>query len=160
MTTSFSIRPGQKQDIPAVFALIKELALYEKAPNEVVVTPEQLEEWAFGENPYYGLIIAEENNQVIGTSIYYTRFSTWKGPLLYLEDLIVTESARGKGYGKKLFEETMRVAQQQNKNGMNWQVLDWNEPAIRFYDTFKATYSSEWLNGKLSRKQIDDYLNQ
>jgi len=160
MTSSITIRQGHKKDIPAVFQLIKELALYEKAPEEVVVTAEQLEDWAFGEKPHYAFIVAEENDEIIGISLYYTRFSTWKGPLLYLEDLIVTEKARGKGLGKMLFVETMRIAQKENKNGMNWQVLDWNEPAIKFYDTFGASYSAEWLNGKLSRKQIDEFLNQ
>lgn len=160
MSSSVVIRKGKPADIPSVFALINELALYEKAPHEVVVSPEELEQWAFGEKAYYDFLVAEDESGILGISLYYTRFSTWKGPLLYLEDLIVTESARGHGLGKMLFEATMRQSLDDGRNGMNWQVLDWNEPAIRFYDSFGATYASEWLNGKLSKQQIEDYLGK
>ncbi|MFY7708277.1 MAG: GNAT family N-acetyltransferase [Flavobacteriales bacterium] len=160
MPSSVDIRKGKPSDIPAVFDLIKELAEYEKAAHEVAVSPQELEEWAFGKKYYYEFLVAVEDDKILGISLYYTRFSTWKGPLLYLEDLIVTEAARGRGLGKMLFEATMRQSLADGRNGMIWQVLDWNEPAIRFYDSFGATYASEWLNGKLSKQQIEDYLEK
>lgn len=158
MPVDIHIRKGKQSDIPEVYRLITELALYEKAPDEVEITAEQLGEWAFGPTPFYAFLVAESNSEILGISLYYTRFSTWKGPVLYLEDLIVTEKARGQGIGKMLFTATMRIAWEEEKKGMVWQVLDWNKSAIRFYDTFGASCSGGWLNGKLTRRQIADYL--
>ncbi|WP_420576130.1 GNAT family N-acetyltransferase [Ekhidna sp.] len=140
------IRKGLKKDLPSVLDLIKELAVYEKALDQVANTVERMEEDGFGDDPVFGFIVAEENNQIIGTSIYYYRYSTWKGKRLYLEDLVVTESKRGEGAGKLLFEATLEIARKTNCSGMMWQVLDWNEPAINFYKKYNTRFEAEWLN--------------
>lgn len=140
------IRKGTKSDLPKALELIKELALYEKAPDEVVNTLEMMEEDGFGKNPVFGFIVAEENDEIYGMSMYYWRYSTWKGKRIYLEDLIVTESKRGSGTGKLLFEETIKIGKEEGATGMMWQVLDWNEPAINFYKKYDAVMADEWLN--------------
>ena len=143
------IRSGKPSDIPATLQLIKELAVYEREPDAVVVTEEELLEDGFGPHPYYGLLVAELDGSIVGISLYYYRYSTWKGKCLYLEDLVISEPHRGKGIGKQLFQATIDQAQKDKCRRMNWQVLDWNEPAIKFYETFKASFDGEWLNGYL-----------
>ncbi len=140
------IRKGVKSDVPAIMALVKELAIYEKAENEVSNTIEQMEIDGFGENPIFYFIVAELNNEIVGMSLYYYRYSTWKGKRLYLEDYIVTESQRGKGLGKLLFDETIKLAKDTECTGMMWQVLDWNEPAINFYKKYPTRFDAEWFN--------------
>ena len=155
------IRKGQKADLPSVLALIKELAEFENAPNEVSVTLEELEEDGFGQHPYYWFIVAEHKAEIIGLSFYFIRYSTWKGRFLFLEDFVVKEDFRGQGVGAQLFEETIRVAQRLEVKGMVWQVLDWNEDAIRFYKKYEASIHTEWLNGKLSNEQLNAFeLNE
>jgi GNAT superfamily N-acetyltransferase len=149
------IRTGTREDIPAAFALVQELALFEKAPHEVDNTPERMLQDGFGENPVFGFLMAEAGGQPVGMSLYYFRYSTWKGRRLYLEDLIVTEAYRGKGLGKLLFEATMKKALELNCYGMSWQVLDWNTPAIEFYKKYGAALDGEWVNCSLSRKQLE-----
>ena len=144
-----TIREAQKQDLPAVLDLVKELALYEKAPEEVTITLSELEKDGFGEHPLYWIILAENEDGIVGMSFYYIRYSTWKGKCLYLEDIVVKEQYRGQKIGKILFEETIKAAKKMNAKLMNWQVLDWNEPAINFYKKFDAELDSEWINGKL-----------
>ena len=148
------IRKGKKEDLPQVLELIKELALYEKAPHEVINTVERMELDGFGPNPIYGLFVAEEDGRIKGISIYYWRYSTWKGKRLYLEDIVVTESERGKGTGKLLFDRTMQHSLDENCTGMMWQVLEWNEPAINFYKKYNAKMDDEWTNCTLEREQI------
>ena len=121
-----TIREGRKQDLARVLELIKELAEYERAPHEVTNTIERLEEDGFVPHPVYGFFVAESEGAIIGISLYYWRYSTWKGKRLYLEDIIVTESQRGKGAGQHLFKRTMEKALEENCTGMMWQVLDWN----------------------------------
>lgn len=140
------LRKGRKEDLPKLLELIKELAIYEKAEDEVVNTVEKMEQDGFGENPIYSFILAEDPSGIIGASIYYYRYSTWKGKRLYLEDLIVTEAKRGVGAGKLLFEETIRIGKQTQCSGMMWQVLDWNEPAINFYKKYQANFEDDWIN--------------
>lgn len=140
-----------------MFALVQELALYEKAPEQVTLTLKQLEEDGFGENPIYGLFVAERNNRIVGMALYYEKYSTWTGRCIYLEDIIVTESERGNGIGHGLFEAVIGVAKERNSARMEWQVLDWNEPAIGFYRKYNATLDGEWLNGKLTRQQIQEF---
>jgi GNAT superfamily N-acetyltransferase len=153
--TNINIRKGTKQDIPVALVLIKELALYEKAPHEVINTVEQMEQDGFGPNPIFGFFVAENERGVVGISIYYWRYSTWKGKRLYLEDIIVTEKERGSGIGKMLFDRTMQHALDENCTGMMWQVLDWNEPAINFYKKYyNARLDSEWINGSLERDEL------
>lgn len=126
------IRTGIRSDLPRVLELIKELAEFEKAPHEVTNTVEMMEKDGFGDNPVYGFFVAENQDGIVGLSLYYWRYSTWKGKRLYLEDIIVTESQRGKGIGKLLFDRTMRHTLDSDCTGMMWQVLDWNEAAINF----------------------------
>jgi GNAT superfamily N-acetyltransferase len=150
-----NIRKGTKQDIPSTLALIKELALYEKAPQEVTNTIEDMERDGFGEEPIFGLFVAEDASEIVGIALYYTKYSTWKGKCIYLDDIVVTESRRGQGIGKLLFEEVIKVSKQTNAARMEWQVLDWNTPAINFYNKFNAVLDAEWLNGKLTKEQLD-----
>lgn len=153
------IRPGQKEDLPRVLELVKELALFERAPHEVTNTLEKMEEDGFGPHPVYGFFVAESRDAIIGLSLYYWRYSTWKGKRLYLEDIIVTESARGRGAGKLLFERTMQKALDENCTGMMWQVLDWNEPAINFYKKYGSKLDAEWVNCNLEAEQIRKLLS-
>ena len=151
------IRKGILADLPIVLELIKELAEYERALNEVTITLKELEEDGFGEHPLYWFIVAEVDGEIVGMSFYFIRYSTWKGRFLFLEDFVVNESHRGKGIGSQLFEETVRIAQQMRVNGIVWQVLDWNEPAINFYNKYEAQLNGEWLNGKLVKEQITNF---
>ncbi|HEY3404129.1 MAG TPA: GNAT family N-acetyltransferase [Ohtaekwangia sp.] len=148
------IREGKKGDLSRVLELINELAEYEKAPHEVTNTVALMEQDGFGPDPVYGFFVAENENGIVGLSLYYWRYSTWKGTRLYLEDIIVTESERGKGIGKELFDRTMQHALDQNCTGMMWQVLDWNEPAINFYKKYGSKLDGEWINCSLERDQI------
>ena len=151
---SAAVRPGRKEDLPRVLELIRELAEYEKAPHEVTNTVARLEADGFGVNPVYGFFVAERNSLVVGLSLYYWRYSTWKGKRLYLEDIIVTENERGRGIGKLLFDRTMKKTLEENCTGMMWQVLDWNEPAINFYKKYGAKLDGEWVNCHLEAEQI------
>jgi len=155
-----TIREGKKEDLPRVLELIKELAAFEKAPHEVANTVERMEYEGFGPNPIYGFFVAENENGIVGMSLYYWRYSTWKGKRLYLEDIIVTEHVRDKGIGKLLFERTMKHTLDQNCSGMMWQVLDWNEPAINFYKKYGAKLDGEWMNCTLEREQIQMLLQR
>ena len=134
--------------------LVKELAVFERAPDQVTVTLEHFIETGFGKNPVWQALVAvDDSGLIVGISLWYMRYSTWKGLRLYLEDLIVTESWRGKGVGKKLFDSTVDEARRLGLGGMMWQVLDWNEPAISFYKKYGADLSSEWVNCSLSLKR-------
>lgn len=158
---SATIRIGTKQDLPRVLELVKELALYERAPHEVTNTVERMEQDGFGPNPIYGLFVAENARGIVGISIYYWRYSTWKGKRLYLEDIIVTEKERGSGIGKLLFDRTMQHALDENCSGMIWQVLDWNEPAINFYKKYyQAKLDGEWINCSLETDDLKRILKK
>ncbi|HAK78839.1 MULTISPECIES: GNAT family N-acetyltransferase [Runella] len=141
-----TIRKGTPEDVPQVFALVQELALYERAPEQVTNTPEMMLKDGFGPEPIFGLFVAEVDGQIVGISLYYYRYSTWKGKRLYLEDLIVTESMRGHGLGKMLLDTTVQEAKDTNCTGVMWQVLDWNEPSIKFYERYGARLDGEWIN--------------
>ncbi|MEO5594261.1 MAG: GNAT family N-acetyltransferase [Chitinophagaceae bacterium] len=144
---SVIIRKSVKEDCPKLLELIRELALYEKAPQEVTVTLDHFIESGFGENPVWWAFVAEADGNVEGFAMYYIRYSTWKGQRMYLEDLIVTEKMRGKGLGKLLFDALIAEAKEKKFNGITWQVLDWNEPAINFYKKYyNANLDAEWIN--------------
>jgi GNAT superfamily N-acetyltransferase len=158
MEQQIKIRQGRKDDLSRVLELIKELALFERAPHEVTNTVGRMEEDGFGPQPVYGFFVAETPDNIVGLSLYYWRYSTWKGKRLYLEDIIVTKSERGKGTGKLLFERTMQKALEEGCSGMMWQVLDWNEPAIQFYKKYGSNIAGDWLNCSLEAEQIRKLL--
>ncbi|MFN8290075.1 MAG: GNAT family N-acetyltransferase [Chitinophagaceae bacterium] len=143
---SIKIRRAVKEDCPRLLELVKELALYEKAPDEVTVTPEHFEESGFGEQPVWWAFVAEDAGVILGFALYYIRYSTWKGQAMYLEDILVTESARGRGIGKMLFDRLIEEAKAKKFNRIIWQVLEWNEPAINFYRKYNADFDGEWMN--------------
>jgi GNAT superfamily N-acetyltransferase len=157
---SFIIRHGDEKDVPGMMKLVRELALFERAPEEVVNTEKKLLEDGFGKHPLYKVIIAEavDTNDVIGMALYYTAYSTWKGKMLFLDDLVVTESYRRYGIGRKLINEFLRDAKEQGVNQVRWQVLDWNEPAIAFYKSLGVDMDAEWITVKMSKGQIDKYV--
>ena len=144
------IRRAVREDCARILELVKELAEYERAPQEVTVTLEHFEESGFGENPVWWAFVAELDGKVEGFALYYIRFSTWKGQRMYLEDFLVTEKLRGKGIGKLLFDKLLEEAKERGFSGMVWQVLEWNEPAINFYKKYKADFDAEWVNCSIS----------
>src|SRR5471030_1577568 len=151
---NLKIRKAKKEDCNRLMELVNELALFERAPQEVTVTLQEFEEAGFGNNPVWMGFVAEIDGLIVGFGLYYIRYSTWKGCRMYLEDLIVTESWRGKGVGKILFDRLVQEARELGFNGMTWQVLDWNEPAINFYKKYEAAIEAGWLNASLSKEQI------
>src|SRR5690554_881042 len=128
------IRTVKKEDLPQVLELIRELAIFENQPEAVEITTEDLEHEGFGENPLFTCFVAEKNNEIVGAALVYFRFSTWKGRILHLEDLIVKESERGKGIGEALYKKAMQFAFDRGLKRVSWEVLDWNQDAIRFYE--------------------------
>jgi GNAT superfamily N-acetyltransferase len=151
---TINIRIAEREDCPRLLELVHELALFERAPEEVTVTLNEFEDAGFGENPVWKAFVAEDDGLIVAFALYYVRYSTWKGCRMYLEDLIVTEEMRGKGLGKMLFERLIVEAKEIGFNGMTWQVLDWNEPAIKFYKKYEAGIEAGWLNGALSKEQL------
>src|ERR1700722_9308630 len=148
---NINIRKAIISDCERMMELVRELAVFERAPDEVTVTMEHFIETGFGKNPVWQALVAvNEEEKIIGISLYYMRYSTWKGLRLYLEDLIVTSEYRGKGIGKMLFESTVDEEKKMGVTGMMWQVLDWNDPAIEFYKKYGADVSGEWLNCSLT----------
>ena len=140
------IRPAVKEDCTRMMELIHELAVYEKAPEQVVVSFEHFVASGFGENPVWWALVAEVNGNVEGMALYYIRYSTWKGQRMYLEDILVTEDMRGQKIGSQLMDALIVEAKEKGFKGMNWQVLDWNEPAINFYKKYNANFDPEWVN--------------
>jgi len=151
------LRKAVKEDLPIVLELIQELATYEKAPNEVTITLDDLEKDGFGDNPIYEIIIAELEERIVGMSFYFFNYSTWKGKCLYIEDIIVRQKYRGNKIGSILFDATVKRAKEIGAKRMQWQVLNWNEPAINFYKKYNSDFDDEWLNCKLTEDQIKNY---
>ncbi len=140
------IRRAVKEDCTRMLELINELAVYERAPQEVTVSPDHFIENGFGSNPVWWAFVAEEGGVINGFALYYIRYSTWKGCKMYLEDIIVTEAARGRGLGKLLMEALIQEAHDRKLQGITWQVLNWNEPALNFYRKYNARFDDEWVN--------------
>jgi ribosomal protein S18 acetylase RimI-like enzyme len=147
------IRTAVKEDCHRLLELIHELAVYEKAPDEVTVTLDHFVESGFGINPVWKAFVAaspapSKGGELViqGFALYYIRYSTWKGQRMYLEDLLVTENMRCRGLGKMLFDKLIEEAKEKGFNGIVWQVLDWNEPAINFYKKYNASFDGEWIN--------------
>jgi ribosomal protein S18 acetylase RimI-like enzyme len=159
---SFIIRKGDVNDVPGIFRLIKELAEFERAPEAVINTEKLLVQEGFGPHSIYKVIVAEdaETNDIIGMALYYTAYSTWKGRIFYLDDLVVTESCRQFGIGRKLLNEVLKDAQHANVALIKWQVLNWNTPAIDFYKGVGVQFDNEWIDCKMSKDQINAYLNK
>ena len=148
------IRTATAQDCPRLLELVRELAFYEKAPHEVEVSLNEFIDAGFGANPVWKAFVAVIDGQIMGFALFYIRYSTWKGRRIYLEDLLVTESMRGKGLGKLLFDRVVQECREKNYNGMSWQVLDWNEPAINFYKKYEASFDGGWLNAAITGQQL------
>ena len=148
--SSIVIRKAEAADCPQMLELIKELAVYEREPTAVTVSMEEFIESGFGPSPVWeAFVAASDDGHIVGLSLFYIRYSTWKGRRLYLEDIVVTEHMRGQGIGKLLFEKTLQLCEERNYSGMVWQVLEWNEPAINFYRKYGATFDNEWINVSL-----------
>ena len=148
------IRIGTVNDLPQVLNLIKDLAAFENEPYEVEVTISEMQNWGFGKDKIYDFFVIEIDNKIIGLALYYFKYSTWKGKCLFLEDIIVKENVRNKGYGKKLFNAVVEVAKNTAVKRMEWQVLDWNKNAIEFYNKYQANLDSKWINCKLNYSQL------
>ncbi len=155
---NISIRKGTPTDLPHVYALIQELAVFEKAPAEVTNTLADMHADGFGDNPVFEFFVAEAETKIIGLCLYYMAYSTWKGKMLYLEDLVVTEAYRRYGVGKKLFDAFAQRGLELNAKRLKWQVLEWNEPAITFYRKLKANLDSEWINCNMTAEEIAAYV--
>jgi GNAT superfamily N-acetyltransferase len=145
----YQIRNAVKADCPAMMDLIRELAIFEKAPEQVTVSLSHFEESGFGEQPVWWAFVAETDGVIVAMALYYIRYSTWKGQRMYLEDIIVSEAYRGQGVGAALMEALIAEAKAKHFNGMIWQVLDWNEAAIQFYKKYQAHFDPEWINVSL-----------
>jgi GNAT superfamily N-acetyltransferase len=145
-----SIRKAVRDDCGRILELVRELAVYERAPNEVTVTIGHFEESGFGQDPVWWAFVAEVDGVIQGFALWYIRFSTWKGQRMYLEDFYVSEDMRGKGLGKLLFEGLVGEARERGFNGVQWQVLEWNDPAINFYKKYNAVFDGEWYNCAIS----------
>ncbi len=152
---SFSIRPAIPGDIPVILELIRDLAEYERAPNDVLATEAGLQEVLFGSKPAAEVLIAREGDQAVGFAVYFFNFSTWLGRAgLYLEDLFVRPEKRGFGYGRALLVQLARIAKERGCGRMEWAVLDWNEPAIGFYKKLGAVPMHEWTVFRLTQTEI------
>jgi GNAT superfamily N-acetyltransferase len=148
------VRFAKEEDITFVHALIKELAEYEKAPQEVTNTVDDMLRDGFGPNPVFRCLVAETDGKVTGMAIYFVKYSTWKGKGIYLDDIVVTESMRRMGIGKLLFDAIVKDAKEIGAKQLHWQVLDWNTPAIEFYKKYNADLDGEWINCKLTEQQL------
>lgn len=153
-----NVRKSRKEDMPQVLELIRELAEFEKAPEEVTNSVEDMIRDGFGEQPVFKCLVAETENKIVGIAIYYTKYSTWKGKGVYLDDIIVTEPMRNKGIGRLLFEEVLKESRETGMNQLHWQVLDWNETAISFYKKYNPDFDDEWINCKLTGEQLNESI--
>ena len=152
------IRKGEKADMPAVLALITELAVFEKEPDAVVVTVADLERDGFSDHPLFHTLIAEKEGKIVGMALYYYRYSTWKGRTIHLEDLIITDDMRGSGLGFALYSEIIKQGKKDGVRRIEWNVLDWNTPAIAFYEKSGARILSDWRVVQMDENGIDNFL--
>jgi GNAT superfamily N-acetyltransferase len=155
-----TIRKATEKDMPFVLELIRELAIFEKEPDAVVVTVDDLVRDGFSENPLFQCFVAEVENEIIGMALYYYRYSTWKGKTIHLEDLIVKESKRGTGAGFALYKEIIQQGKAENVRRIEWNVLDWNTPAIDFYEKSGAKVLGDWRVVHMDENGIANFLNE
>ncbi|MBA0882615.1 GNAT family N-acetyltransferase [Flavobacterium undicola] len=153
-----NIRVGEKEDMKAVLGLIQELAEFEKEPDAVKVTEENLIRDGFGDQPLFHVFVAEIDSEIVGIAFYYYRYSTWKGKIIHLEDLVVKNNMRGKGVGYALYSEIIKQAQKDKLRRIDWNVLDWNTPAIDFYEKTGAKVLKEWHVAQMDEAGIADFI--
>lgn len=151
------IRKAVPSDISCIYSLILELAVFEKEPDAVLITEKELYQYGFGRDAFYKCIVAEVNNQIVGMALFYFRFSTWKGKALHLEDLIVTKSFRGKGIGQALYDEVLLYSFEQGVRRVQWEVLNWNRPAIEFYEKSGANILHDWYLVQMHEEELKVY---
>lgn len=151
------IRKGLKQDMPSVLGLIKELAVFEKEPDAVAITVDELVKDGFGDNPLFQTFVAEVDGEIIGTALFYYRYSTWKGKTIHLEDLIVKQEKRGTGAGSALYKEVLKFAKQDGVRRVEWVVLNWNTHAINFYERSGAAILQDWLTVQMDEEGITKF---
>lgn len=154
-----NIRRAKAEDVPFILQLIKELAAYEHEPDAVINTEMMMREDGFGTHSIYRAFVAEINNEIIGMALYYTAYSTWNGKIIYLDDIVVTERKRRLGVGNKLIQAVLKEASIQKVNQIRWQVLDWNKPAIEFYKKIGVEFDAAWINCKMNRAAIENYIS-
>jgi ribosomal protein S18 acetylase RimI-like enzyme len=152
---NFIIQKAETKDVPSILGLIKELAVFERQPNAVLLSEGELEQALFGENPWVFVYVAEMENKIVGMALYYYGFSTWKGRSLHLEDLIVNENYRKLGIGRALMNQVIQVAKTEKVERMSWEVLDWNEPAIKFYESLGTIFYKDWWLCRLFREDFE-----
>ena len=153
-----TLRPAEKQDSEAILRLIQELAVFEKEPESVLLTVSDIERYGFGSSPLFQCLVAQVEQQVIGMALYYQRFSTWKGPTYHLEDLIVTEAYKGKGIGTQLYTAFIQKAYESGVERIEWNVLDWNTPAVGFYEKSGATVLHDWSSVQMHKAEMEAFL--
>ena len=154
----FKIRAGKKEDMPSVLHLIHELAIFEKEPEAVEITVDDLIQDGFSEHPKFKVFVAEEENTIIGIALFYERYSTWKGKTIHLEDLIVTKNRQKIGAGKALYTAVLKYAYNNNFNRVAWEVIDWNSNAIEFYKSTGATYLNDWSVVQMNKENLAKFI--
>ncbi|MCL7765147.1 GNAT family N-acetyltransferase [Polaribacter sp. Z014] len=154
----FIVRLGEKKDMQSVLNLITELAVFEKEPDAVEITVEDLINDGFSKNPQFKVFVAEQENKIIGIALFYERFSTWKGKSIHLEDLIVTQSKQKIGAGKALYTAVLKYAHDNNYNRVAWEVIDWNTNAVEFYKSTGATYLSDWSVVQMNKENLTKFI--
>ena len=157
---NLTIRKGEKKDMSSVLSLINELAVFEKEPGAVKITVDDLLENGFKEKPEFNVFVAEYEGNIVGMAIFYNRFSTWDGPSLHLEDLIITEEYRGKGVGKALYDKVLEFGLASGRKRVEWVVLDWNTPAIEFYKSTGAKMLYDWNLCQMDTQSMQKYLEK
>jgi GNAT superfamily N-acetyltransferase len=159
MSDRITIQKAKPEDVAAIHSLIKELAAYEKAPEQVITTVESMLKDGFGPNPAYQAMVAVHSKEgIVGAAVYFAAYSTWRGRILYLDDLIITQRHRKRGIGSMMFKRLAEIALAEGMDQMRWVVLDWNQPAISFYKGINAELDGEWMNGTLRKAQIEKLL--
>lgn len=153
------IRKGTPEDMEAVLGLIKELAFFEKEPDAVLITVEDLVDDGFGKNPLFHVFVAEVEEEIVGIALYYYRYSTWKGKTIHLEDLVVKENRRGSGVGFALYSEVIKQGKKDKVRRIEWNVLDWNTPAIHFYKNSGAKILDDWRVAQMSEEAINYFVD-
>lgn len=155
-----NIRKGNPEDMKSVLELIRELAIFEKEPDAVLISVADLVRDGFGENPLFHVFVAEVEKEIVGIALYYYRYSTWKGKTIHLEDLIVKDSMRGTGLGSALYSEIMKQGKKDNVRRIEWNVLNWNTPAVNFYENSGAKVLEEWRVVQMDEAGINSFLEK